>query len=173
MTRDEVYLGGAVVREFPYRPKWGMIIFGVVFFGACSVALGMKAADNDRGVVINGLIEFGPQGATAVLLDFGGCERPLHRPFFAVRLGPAVVSVTACRYGRRGMSPDGHFCNGTTLPPFRESRHFPSNRSTDSSSCTSPMSGASVRSWRVCSPPKMIWTHIRLIQQRTQFTEVT
>jgi hypothetical protein len=36
----------------------------VLFFGACAVFLGMKAAANDRGLIINGLIELSSGGAT-------------------------------------------------------------------------------------------------------------
>ena len=52
-------------REYDYKPKWTNIILVAVFFGLCAVALGAKAAGNDCGVVINRIIELGPDGATA------------------------------------------------------------------------------------------------------------
>jgi hypothetical protein len=64
VTRDEVYLGGPVVREFPYRATWGLIVFCTLFFGVCAAVLGVKAATNDRGAVVVGLIDLGPHGAT-------------------------------------------------------------------------------------------------------------
>ena len=64
MTRDEVYLGGAVVREFPYRAKWTMLVLGICLFGATAAVFWIKAANNTRGVIVNGLIELGPLGAT-------------------------------------------------------------------------------------------------------------
>ncbi len=52
------------VREYDYRHKWTMIVFCATFFSLCAAVLGVKAANNDRGLVINGLIELGPGGAT-------------------------------------------------------------------------------------------------------------
>lgn len=34
------------------------------FFGACAALLGYEAFTNDRGLILNGIIEFGPFGAT-------------------------------------------------------------------------------------------------------------
>jgi hypothetical protein len=98
VTRDEVYLGGAVVREFPYRPKWNLIVFGAVFFSACSTVIGVQASGNDRGVIINGLIEFGPHGATAfywVLAATSAIFTVLFLLFAWVRLSsPSPLVVT-------------------------------------------------------------------------------
>src|SRR5688500_3435530 len=41
-----------------------MIIFGALFFGICAAVLGAKADSNDRGLIINGIIELGVEGAT-------------------------------------------------------------------------------------------------------------
>lgn len=42
--------------RYPYRPKtWVMALAGL-FFALCAVVLGYMARDNDRGVLINGLI---------------------------------------------------------------------------------------------------------------------
>jgi hypothetical protein len=51
-------------REFEYKPRWTTILACGVFFGLCAVVLGIKAANNDRGLIINGIIELGPDGAT-------------------------------------------------------------------------------------------------------------
>ena len=50
--------------RFEYRPRMTVIVATVLFFGACAVVIGMKAASNDRGLVIDRLIELGPEGAT-------------------------------------------------------------------------------------------------------------
>jgi hypothetical protein len=35
-----------------------------LFFGACAIFMSWMASTNDRGLVLNGLLEFGPQGAS-------------------------------------------------------------------------------------------------------------
>lgn len=50
------------VREYEYRPKLTMILLSTAFFGLCTVVLCVKAANNDRGVIINGIVELGPMG---------------------------------------------------------------------------------------------------------------
>ncbi len=52
------------VREYEYRAKWWILLFITVFFGLCALFLGLKATENNRGVVIGGIIELGPTGAT-------------------------------------------------------------------------------------------------------------
>src|SRR5258708_29914814 len=51
-------------RQFDYRPKWTVIILCALFFGACALVLGAKANANDRGLIINGIIELSAGGAT-------------------------------------------------------------------------------------------------------------
>ena len=50
--------------KYLYRQKWSSIIFIVVFFGFCTPALFYKAQDNDRGLIINGLIELSTKNAS-------------------------------------------------------------------------------------------------------------
>jgi hypothetical protein len=54
-------------RRFPYNPKWQTIFFCLVFFGICAVFLGHEANTNTHGMIIDGVITLGPQGATTVL----------------------------------------------------------------------------------------------------------
>jgi hypothetical protein len=54
------------VREYEYRPRWSTIALGVVFFGFCTAFFVREAVNNDRGVIINGIIELGRGGATAL-----------------------------------------------------------------------------------------------------------
>lgn len=51
-------------RQFRYGPKWTVIVFCALFFGACAIVLGAKAKGNERGLILNGVIEFSPTGAT-------------------------------------------------------------------------------------------------------------
>ncbi len=51
-------------REYDYRPKWTMIVLCALFFGACALVLGAKANGNDRGLIINGIIELSAGSAT-------------------------------------------------------------------------------------------------------------
>jgi hypothetical protein len=53
-----------VERTYEYRPGWGTIAFSGLFFAACVGVLGYEAWTNDRGLILNGAIEFGVQGAT-------------------------------------------------------------------------------------------------------------
>jgi hypothetical protein len=51
-------------RQYDYRPKWTIIVLCALFFGACALVLGAKANGNDRGLIINGIIELSAGGAT-------------------------------------------------------------------------------------------------------------
>lgn len=55
-----------VEREYPYRPGWMMILMCGGFFTACALVIGLKARGNEEGLVINGIIHLGPNGATTV-----------------------------------------------------------------------------------------------------------
>jgi hypothetical protein len=50
--------------EFVYRPRWFWIIIGVLLFGAGTIIFCHKALTNDRGLIINGIIELPITGAT-------------------------------------------------------------------------------------------------------------
>lgn len=53
-----------VEREYTYRPGWMMILLGGGFFTACALFIGIKACGNQEGLVINGILQLGPNGAT-------------------------------------------------------------------------------------------------------------
>lgn len=49
---------------YQYRPSpWAMMV-GAVFFGACAYVLVQMAQTNDRGLVLNGILELGVVGAS-------------------------------------------------------------------------------------------------------------
>lgn len=55
------------VLSYPYKPKvWALLLSGLFFVG-CAVVLGIMAAGNDRGMLINRIIELDTGGATALL----------------------------------------------------------------------------------------------------------
>lgn len=51
-------------RRFEYAPQPGLIFIIIALFGACTAAFGYMATTNDRGLTLNGILEFGPGGAT-------------------------------------------------------------------------------------------------------------
>ena len=102
---------GSVEREYEYRPKWTLIVFCAAFFGLGAVVLGEKAANNDRGLIINRVIELGPDGATVFFWVLTACSvgfvaiaafLAYHRLTFRQRLafGPTAVIVPVSRWSR-------------------------------------------------------------------------
>src|SRR6266581_421134 len=96
-------------REYPYRPRWVVIILSGLFFAACGVVIGIEASGNDRGLVINGVIELGPDAATKFYWVLCACSVAFvvlsmflayHRIAFRQRLafGPTSLIVPASRW---------------------------------------------------------------------------
>ena len=56
--------GNTANREFTYTPRWGVMIAGAVFFGICGLVSRAQADSNDRGLIINGIIELSSSSAT-------------------------------------------------------------------------------------------------------------
>jgi hypothetical protein len=54
----------AADREFVYTPQWGVMIACAAFFGTCGFVIRAKAASNDRGLNISGIIELSASSAT-------------------------------------------------------------------------------------------------------------
>jgi hypothetical protein len=59
---------GAV--RYPYLPRVRPMALAVIFFGVCFVFYALRASRNDRGLIINDVIELGPAGATAFYAVF-------------------------------------------------------------------------------------------------------
>jgi hypothetical protein len=53
-----------VIDEFPYRVRWWPVLLIIGFFGLATAMFVHKGFTNTRGVIINHLIELGPDGAT-------------------------------------------------------------------------------------------------------------
>lgn len=54
-------------REYPYRPSWPGIVFTVAFFGLVAIFAGMTAAQNDKPLLIKGVIRLETDAATIFL----------------------------------------------------------------------------------------------------------
>ena len=50
--------------RFPYKPNAMIFFLAIGFFGVCAGILGAVAISNDKGLVINRLIEMSPESAT-------------------------------------------------------------------------------------------------------------
>jgi hypothetical protein len=59
-------------KEYDYRPPWKGIVFCALFFGAGALVLAAKANGNDRGLIINGIIELSPGAATVFYWALAG-----------------------------------------------------------------------------------------------------
>lgn len=57
-------------REFAYRPQWGVLIASGLICGIGGYFFQAEAASNDRGLIINGIIELSTSGATTFYLVF-------------------------------------------------------------------------------------------------------
>lgn len=53
----------AKVAVIPLRRPYKEAILALVLFGACAVFFYVRATNNDRGLILNGIIEMGPEGA--------------------------------------------------------------------------------------------------------------
>lgn len=98
-----------VEREYEYKPRWTLIVFCAVFFGLWAVILGAKAHGNDRGVIINRVLQLSPSGATTFYWVLCACSvgfvaiaafLACHRLTFRQRIafGPTALLVPASRW---------------------------------------------------------------------------
>jgi hypothetical protein len=53
----------AKIANIPLRRPYREAILALLMFGGCAVFFYVKASNNDRGLILNGIIEMGPQGA--------------------------------------------------------------------------------------------------------------
>jgi uncharacterized membrane protein YdbT with pleckstrin-like domain len=52
------------ILEYPYRPNPRTMFVGIAFFGVAAAVLANTAATNDRGLILDGIITLGVEGAT-------------------------------------------------------------------------------------------------------------
>ena len=102
---------GGLEQEYEYKTKWTAIVLCAAFSGLCTVVHGSKALSNDRGLIINHIIELGTDGATTFywFLTSGSAGFVVataflayHRVAFRQRItfGPAGVTIPASRWSR-------------------------------------------------------------------------
>jgi hypothetical protein len=98
--------------EREYRTKWTVIVSCAALFGLCAAVLGSVAASNDRGLVINGIIELGHEGATVFYWALAGLSGGFvvlaaflayHRITFRQRLvlDRSALTIPASRWSRQ------------------------------------------------------------------------
>ena len=79
--------------RIPYKPNKTVFLFAVAFFGVCAGVMGNVAITNDKGLLLNRIFEFSPQGATI----FYGVIAGASLVFVLVGLLALVKSVTTKR----------------------------------------------------------------------------
>ncbi len=79
--------------RIPYKPNKFMFLLVVAFFGACAGIMGNVAITNDKGLILNRVFEFSPQGATIFYWVITG----LSLVFVLVGLLALAKSVTTKR----------------------------------------------------------------------------
>lgn len=57
---------------YNYYPRFFKLFFAVLFLGICSIFMIHKGINNERGLIINGIIRFGVTGATYFYYIMGG-----------------------------------------------------------------------------------------------------
>jgi hypothetical protein len=77
--------------RFAYRPNPLWMALGAAFFAVCAAFLGHEAANNDRGLLLNGVIELSARGATV----FYGCLAAASVAFVAAGVAGAVAGLVS------------------------------------------------------------------------------
>ena len=106
--REPKAAAGDAGTEYDYRPKWTAIVLCALFFGALAIFFAAMAKDNDRGLVINGIIELSPSIATVFYLVFAGLS-------VAFVAGAGVLAIDRLTVHRRIAFTD----SGITIPRSR------------------------------------------------------
>jgi hypothetical protein len=102
---------GSTKQEYQYRPTWTLIVSVAAFFGLAAVVLSSAAMENDRGLIINGIIHLDPEGATVFYWALTACSAGFvviaaflarHRFVFRQRLafGSTGLIVPASRWSQ-------------------------------------------------------------------------
>jgi len=108
------------VRQYPYRPRLTTIVFGGLFTGVGTLVLANRASRNDRGLVLNGLLEFSPESATV----FYWVLTALFAAFLLIFLALAFVRITVpgrLLFGPTSMVlPTSRWTAGEMEIPYRQ-----------------------------------------------------
>lgn len=106
--------------QFPYHAKWSAALMGVLVFGASLAFYLYRALNNQAGMIIDGILELGPTGATRVYAAFA--------TLLAVFVVIAILSIVR-RYTHPKVLllredalvlPHGHLQLRETIIPYAE-----------------------------------------------------
>ncbi len=84
-----------IQQQYHYRPKWNTIVVSLIFFGACTVVISLKAYHNEEELIIGRLIHLSATAATtffwlfaftAALFVVAACLMIYLRAFHAKRI---------------------------------------------------------------------------------------
>ena len=85
--------------QYPYKPRPWFVLLGAAFFGAIAWFMSKEALTNDRGLILNGLIELSVRGATIFywsMAAIGATFVAVAIPLFILGLvGKSVLTLTA------------------------------------------------------------------------------
>lgn len=106
--------------RFEYRPKPLTMALAALFFAACGAFMAHEAANNDRGLILNGVIELSARGATIFFV----CLVVLSAAFVAGGVAgviagfvrPSYVTLTASELS----APRSPFSRRPTIIPLAD-----------------------------------------------------
>lgn len=99
--------------KYLYKPRWKVILLGIIFFGACAAFMLYKAKTNDRGLIIDNLIELDTEQASVffavigclsagfVLLAIGGIYMVLRDQHYLI-VNEQELIIPPVMFGRKG-----------------------------------------------------------------------
>jgi hypothetical protein len=106
--------------RIPYSPNKVLFLLAVLFFGGCSALFAQLAVTNDKGLILNGIIRFSPQGAAVFYWVMFG----LSTVFVGIGVAALISSFIAKREiiitSTSICSPKGGFAKTNTLVNFRD-----------------------------------------------------
>jgi hypothetical protein len=82
------------ILSYPYRPKAWTMAAASLFFGVGALFMGHEAMVNDRGLIINGLIHLGPDGATIFYWSIAA----ICAAFVAIGVPAFIVGITSSHH---------------------------------------------------------------------------
>lgn len=109
-----------VALEIPYKAKAGVMVACMAFFGVCAAMMTHAAVNNDRGLILNGIITFGTDGAAVFYWCVAGVSvlfvlAGLHG-FVSGITNPGSIRLTATELS----APQSGFVRRATTIPLRE-----------------------------------------------------
>ena len=111
------------VIEYRYKPSTAWLVMGILFFGGGSIWLAQRALSNDRGLILNGALHLGIQGATIfygiLAMGSGGLAALAVLGLISSMMTKKVIRMTATEIH----IPQGLFKKRIREVPFSEIAH--------------------------------------------------